>query len=70
MPPLLAGRLERGRRVLAAEDRKGRSPLLVTSGGHGPGEELPESHAMAEYLVGRGVPRERTALSTSTNDSR
>ncbi|QKV73784.1 YdcF family protein [Amycolatopsis sp. Hca4] len=59
VPPLLAGRLERGRRVLAAEDRKGRSPLLVTSGGQGPGEELPESHAMADYLVGRGVPRER-----------
>ncbi|MGW5722577.1 YdcF family protein [Amycolatopsis sp. NPDC003865] len=70
VPPLLAGRLERGRRVLAAEDRKGRSPLLVTSGGQGPGEELPESHAMADHLVERGVPRERILLEDRSRTTR
>jgi uncharacterized SAM-binding protein YcdF (DUF218 family) len=39
--------------------RKGRSPLLVTSGGQGPNEDVPESHAMAAYLVERGVPDEQ-----------
>ncbi|MET9621210.1 YdcF family protein [Streptomyces sp. NPDC006464] len=60
VPPLLASRLERGRRmyeVLAA--RGGAAPLLITSGGRGPDEELPESHAMADYLVERGFPADR-----------
>lgn len=70
VPPLLAGRLERARRVLAAEERKGRSPLLVTSGGQGPGEEVPESHAMADYLVERGVPRERIVLEDQSRTTR
>ncbi|MEU7024592.1 YdcF family protein [Streptomyces sp. NPDC046203] len=34
-------------------------PLLVTSGGQGPDEEVPESHAMADYLVDRGFPADR-----------
>ncbi|MFG2867821.1 YdcF family protein [Streptomyces sp. NPDC048338] len=60
VPPLLASRLERGRQmyeVLAA--RGGAAPLLITSGGRGPDEELPESHAMADYLVERGFPADR-----------
>jgi len=35
---------------------------VVTSGGQGPDEDLPESHAMAGYLVENGVPRERILL--------
>ncbi|WP_405854943.1 YdcF family protein [Streptomyces sp. NBC_00090] len=57
VPPLLASRLDRGRQVyekLAA--RGGDAPVLITSGGRGPDEELPESHAMADYLVERGFP--------------
>ncbi|MFE2011844.1 YdcF family protein [Streptomyces sp. NPDC059491] len=57
VPPLLASRLERGREVyetLAA--RGGDTPVLIASGGQGPDEELPESHAMADYLVERGFP--------------
>ena len=60
VPPLLASRLERGMQmyeVLAA--RGGAAPLLITSGGRGPDEELPESHAMADYLVERGFPADR-----------
>ncbi|MBD0712076.1 MULTISPECIES: YdcF family protein [unclassified Streptomyces] len=58
--PLLASRLERGRQVyelLAARRGADRpAPVLVTSGGQGPDERLPESHAMADYLVERGFP--------------
>ncbi|MER5201813.1 YdcF family protein [Streptomyces sp. NPDC002825] len=59
VPPLLASRLDRGRQVyetLAARD--GDAPVLITSGGQGPDEELPESHAMAAYLTDRGFPAE------------
>ncbi|MFJ7959477.1 YdcF family protein [Streptomyces sp. NPDC096319] len=57
VPPLLASRLDRGREVfemLAA--RGGDAPVLITSGGQGPDEELPESHAMADYLIDGGFP--------------
>lgn len=62
VPPLLASRLDRGRTAFDAAIAKGRQPMLITSGGQGPGEEVPESHAMADYLVDRGVPRERILL--------
>ncbi|MEU8521920.1 YdcF family protein [Streptomyces sp. NBC_01216] len=58
--PLLASRLDRGRRIYEAlEARAGVVPLLITSGGQGPDEEVPESHAMADYLVERGFPGDR-----------
>ncbi|MCX5227095.1 YdcF family protein [Streptomyces sp. NPDC006553] len=59
VPPLLASRLDRGREVherLAAYERRDGTPVLVVSGGQGPDEEVPESHAMADYLVERGFP--------------
>ncbi|MCI2418043.1 YdcF family protein [Saccharopolyspora sp. K220] len=56
VPPLLASRLDRGRAVYDAERAKGRHPVLITSGGQGPGEDLPEARAMADYLVSGGVP--------------
>ncbi|MFJ3904450.1 YdcF family protein [Streptomyces sp. NPDC090025] len=62
VPPLLASRLERGREVydkLAERREVDRVPVLITSGGQGPDEELPESHAMADYLVERGFPADR-----------
>ncbi|RKT81960.1 Uncharacterized SAM-binding protein YcdF, DUF218 family [Saccharopolyspora antimicrobica] len=59
VPPLLASRLDRGRAVFDAERARGRQPLLVTSGGQGPGEDLPEARAMADYLIERGVPAEQ-----------
>lgn len=62
VPPLLAGRLERGRVAFDDGRSRGGDPMLVTSGGQGPDEDLPESHAMAEYLVERGVPRDRILL--------
>ncbi|MFD0367253.1 YdcF family protein [Streptomyces sp. NPDC127114] len=62
VPPLLASRLERGRQVyetLAERREVDRTPVLITSGGQGPDEEVPESHAMADYLVERGFPADR-----------
>ncbi|MFG3347505.1 YdcF family protein [Streptomyces sp. NPDC048018] len=62
VPPLLASRLDRGREVyaaLAARREVDRTPILIVSGGQGPDEQLPESHAMADYLVERGFPADR-----------
>ncbi|MFB7409216.1 YdcF family protein [Streptomyces sp. NPDC056202] len=61
VPPLLASRLDRGREVharLAAYEGRESAPVLIVSGGQGPDEELPESHAMADYLVERGFPED------------
>ncbi|MGW1679274.1 YdcF family protein [Saccharopolyspora sp. NPDC002376] len=62
VPPLLASRLDRGREVFDAERALGRQPLLVTSGGQGPGEDLPEARAMADYLIERGVPADQVLV--------
>ncbi|MFJ5229490.1 YdcF family protein [Kitasatospora sp. NPDC088391] len=59
VPPLLASRLERGRRLYEAQAALGRPPMLIASGGQGPDEQLPESHAMAAYLEERGFPADR-----------
>ncbi|REK86534.1 YdcF family protein [Streptomyces inhibens] len=59
VPPLLASRLERGRAVYERLAARGTAPVLLTSGGQGPDEQLPESHAMADYLIERGFPADR-----------
>jgi uncharacterized SAM-binding protein YcdF (DUF218 family) len=59
VPPLLASRLDRGKQVWERAGRKGREPMMITSGGQGPDEEIPESHAMASYLIEHGVPADR-----------
>lgn len=72
VPPLLASRLDRARAVHARLSRRGRQPVLLTSGGQGPDEDLPESHAMADYLVERGFPAElieREDRSTTTEEN-
>ncbi|WP_405071681.1 YdcF family protein [Kribbella sp. NBC_01510] len=72
VPPLLAGRLDRAKQVYDRAVRRGRSPLLITSGGQGPDEDIPESHAMASYLIERGVPADRILRedkSTSTMEN-
>jgi uncharacterized SAM-binding protein YcdF (DUF218 family) len=62
VPPLLAGRLERGRAAFDAERDKGRDPLLLTSGGQGPDEDLPEARAMADHLIAAGAPADRILI--------
>ncbi|CAM5695758.1 YdcF family protein [Streptomyces griseorubiginosus] len=72
VPPLLASRLERARAVYEAQAARGAPPVLVTSGGQGPDEDLPEADAMAGYLIARGVPerhvvRENRSRTTEEN---
>ncbi|MFH8657912.1 YdcF family protein [Streptomyces afghaniensis] len=62
VPPLLAGRLDRGRAAFDAERAKGRETMLLTSGGQGPDEDLPEARAMADYLIASGVPADRILI--------
>ncbi|HEY3881062.1 MAG TPA: YdcF family protein [Trebonia sp.] len=67
VPPLLASRLDRGRAVHAALDRRAAAagafrPLLIVSGGKGDDERVAEAAAMAAYLRERGVPAERLLL--------
>ncbi|WIX99541.1 YdcF family protein [Amycolatopsis mongoliensis] len=54
--PLLAARLDRAIRLY---DREATPPLLVVSGGRGPGETMSEAEAMDEYLRSRGIPADR-----------
>jgi uncharacterized SAM-binding protein YcdF (DUF218 family) len=46
--------------------------LLVVSGGQGPQEEIPEAHAMKQYLIEHGIPENRILVedaSTSTHEN-
>lgn len=74
VPPLLAARLDRGRAVLDAELARGGRAVLVCSGGQGPGEDVPEGVAMADYLVAAGVDpallRRETASTTTEENLR
>jgi uncharacterized SAM-binding protein YcdF (DUF218 family) len=70
--PLLASRLDRAAQVYRAEIAAGADPIMVTSGGRGPGETFPEADAMADYLVAAGIPagrivRERESRTTEQN---
>lgn len=49
--PLLGARIERGIELLRCNP----DALLIMSGGQGPGEDIPESEAMASYAAERGV---------------
>ena len=56
--PLLAARIEKGISLLAENP----DARLILSGGQGPGEEIPESEAMAAYAAERGVDAERIIM--------
>ncbi len=65
VPPLLAGRLRRGLDVQRTFDTP---PLIITSGGQGPDEPLPEGTAMREFLIDQGAdPRLVVAETESRN---
>lgn len=53
--PLLAARIDRGIELL----RYNPGAMLILSGGQGPGENIPESEAMALYAMDKGVDQER-----------
>ncbi|MEU2419463.1 YdcF family protein [Streptomyces sp. NPDC007851] len=66
---LLANRLDRARRLYEAQAARGNPPLLVTSGGQGDDEELPEADAMASHLVAAGVPEDRILREDRSRDT-
>ncbi len=53
--PLLAARIEKGMKLLERNPKA----VLLMSGGQGPGEEISEGRAMADYAISHGVPAER-----------
>jgi uncharacterized SAM-binding protein YcdF (DUF218 family) len=60
VPPLLAGRLERGLRVhQTLARRRQASPVVIVSGGKGSDEQISEAEAMARYLIERGLPADQ-----------
>ncbi len=66
--PLLAARIEKGIELL----RYNPNAVLVMSGGQGSGEDIPESKAMADYAVDKGVDVEKIILeqkSVSTEEN-
>lgn len=72
VPPLLASRLRRAQSVHARLAERGAAPVIITSGGQGPDEDLPESHAMADDLIAHGFPAgliEREDRSTTTDEN-
>ena len=59
VPPLLAGRLDRGLRAYQTlAGRREASPVVIVSGGKGSDERISEAEAMARYLIERGVPED------------
>ncbi len=66
--PLLAARIDKGIRLL----RYNPNARMILSGGQGPGEEIPESEAMAAYAVQKGVDKDRMIIereSVSTEEN-
>lgn len=66
--PLLASRIDRGIEIY----HRNPGSKLIMSGGQGPDEEIPESHAMAAYAESRGVPKEDIIIedkSKTTNEN-
>ncbi len=53
--PLLAARIDKGIELLVRNPKA----MLIMSGGQGPGEDLAEGRAMADYAVQKGVDADR-----------
>lgn len=68
VPPLLASRLNR---ALQAQQRfSPPTPLIITSGGQGPDEPLPEGEAMRAYLIGAGADPKTVVAETASRTTR
>jgi uncharacterized SAM-binding protein YcdF (DUF218 family) len=62
VPPLLASRLDQAHALHDKQAEGGKPPVLVASGGRGSDERISESRAMADYLIGRGLPADHVLL--------
>ncbi|MEV8456023.1 YdcF family protein [Streptomyces sp. NPDC052095] len=68
--PLLASRLRTGLDICRRQTADGgRAPVLLTSGGQGPDEKLPEAEAMAAWLVENGAPASRVRQENRSRDT-
>lgn len=71
--PLLAGRVDKARALDQGFVASGAKPAtFVPSGGQGPDEIMSEAQSMGNYLVGKGVSKERIVLedrSTTTREN-
>lgn len=56
--PLLAARIDKGMELLSQNP----NAMLIMSGGQGPGEDIAEGEAMAEYAEQRGVSTEKIMI--------
>lgn len=59
---LLSQRIDTAIKVYNKCISKGRSPIIIPSGGKGDDEELSEAEAMGRYLVEHGIPEEHIIL--------
>ena len=65
VPPLLAGRIDKGMQLLTQNPHA----KLLLSGGQGPGEDLPEGKAMAEYAMAHGADPQRIVIEARSTDT-
>jgi len=66
--PLLAARIDKGIELLSWNPKA----LLIMSGGQGPGEDLAEGRAMADYAVQKGIDKDKIIVegrSRSTDEN-
>lgn len=68
--PLLRGRIDRALTFAREQEEKtGKAPYFVTSGGQGPNEAISESESMKRYLMEQGVPEERIITEDRSTDT-
>ena len=68
--PLLAGRIQRARKVYRRQVKRGQKPpVLVMSGGQGADEALPEAQAMKAYAVRLGVPEQDVLTESASKNT-
>lgn len=63
--PALARRLDRALACYEAGD----APVIITTGGQGKDEPMPEGEAMRAYLIARGVPETAVLAETASNNT-
>ncbi|HET7414130.1 MAG TPA: YdcF family protein [Arthrobacter sp.] len=68
--PLLAARLDRALQAYRRSRAAGHKTVIVTSGGQGSGETIPEGEAMARYLLDQGVDPEDVVPETQSRTTR
>ena len=69
VPPLLRGRLDRAITAYRASEAAGTTPVMIPSGGQGADEPRAEGDAMAEYVIGQGIPAERVFPETRSRNT-